>query len=310
MSNRNFEIGLRLQAPQERIRIETWLLLAFVVAVLWGVAGIFSKMSTPNLGVARVALLIAVVEGIMYSLAYLVWRENVPIGFWDFILAAGSCLIGILGYLCFFEAIMEGQVAIAGTIAAAYPALSVLGAVLIISEKLTWVQSIGVVAIIVGIVSLSYEPHPGSKTAMSGRTLFFALAAFVLWGVWSLTSKLAIDRVGAGNIFGFYVISAVSAPLIYSWFRRVKPAGVAPKNPRRMSWALGAIGLAVNVSGAYAFSFALEQGLASLVVPISSAYPLVTVVLAIAILKERVSRIQVVPLVVVVLGLILVGITV
>lgn len=285
------------------------MVLAFVVAILWGVAGIFSKMSTPSLGVARVALLIAVVEGILYSLAFLVWRENIAIDMSDFALAAGSCVIGILGYLCFFEAIMEGQVAVAGTIAAAYPALAVLGAVLIISESLTLVQSIGVAAIIAGIVALSYEPNPGSKTAMSKRTLMFAFAAFAFWGVWSLTSKMAIDRVGAGNIFGFYVLSAVTAPLIYSWFRQVRPGKDPPKNPTRKFWVLGAIGLGVNVSGAYAFSFALEQGTASLVVPISSAYPIVTVALAIALLKERISRIHIVPLVVVVLGLVLVGVT-
>lgn len=289
--------------------MEVWFLLAGITALFWGSAGIFAKVSTPKLGVARVALLIAAVECVMYTAAFLYWREEVPIGLPDFALALGSCVIGVIGFLCFFESIMDGQVSIAGTISAAYPALTVVGALLLLSEGLTSVQAIGVAAIIGGVVVLSYEPNPGSPRAMPKRSLIFALLAFGLWGLWSLTSKMAIDRVGAGNIFGFYVLSSLTAPVLYAWFRKVRPGGPRAQNPGRRIWALGAIGLALNVTGAFAYSFALEQGSASLVVPISSAYPLVTVILALALLKEKVSALQIVALAIVVVGLMMIGAT-
>jgi len=292
------------------LEIQTWLIMTFAATLLWGVSGIFSKLSTPRLGVARVALLVAAVEGTLYSVAFLTLRDDDVVEMSYVLLGIGSCLLGIMGYLCFFEAIMEGQVSIAGTITAAYPALSVIGAVLIIQETLSWVQALGVICIIAGIVGLSFEPNPGSKTAMSRRTLFFALAGFVLWGAWSLTSKIAIDNIGAGNIFGCYVVSSLTAPLIYGWIRRVRPVRNTPANPSRRVWALGAAGLGVNLIGAIAFSFALEGGTASLVVPISSAYPMITVALAVALLKERIDRLHIVPLVIVVIGLVLVGVTV
>lgn len=280
-----------------------------MVALLWGSAGIFAKYSTPRLGVARVALLIAIVEGLLYGVAYLAWHENVPISLPDAALAAGSCLVGVIGYLCFFESIMEGQVAIAGTISAAYPALTVIGAFALLAETLTSIQAVGVVAIIGGVVVLSYEPHPESKHAMNRRSLFFAMAAFALWGVWSLTSKMAVDAIDAGNVFGFYVISSVSAPLLYSLFRGSKMTGPDRTPPGRRAWAFGAIALAVNVVGTFAYTYALADGTASLVVPISSAYPIVTAVLAINLLRERIDRMQAVSLCVVVLGLVLIGMT-
>ena len=82
--------------------MEIWFILAISVAFLCGISQIFAKHSTVRLGVARVAMLIAVVEGIMYTTAFVYWREDVNITFWDGVLAAGSCLIGISGYLCFF----------------------------------------------------------------------------------------------------------------------------------------------------------------------------------------------------------------
>lgn len=290
--------------------MEIWFILAITVAFFWGISQVFAKYSAVRLGVARVALLIALVEGTMYSIAFLVWHQDVHITIWDGVLAAGSCLIGITGYLCFFESIIDGQVAIAGTISAAYPVLTVIGAILLISESLSAVQGLGVIMIIGGVVALSYEPNPTAKHAISRRSLTFAFLAFAAWGLWSLTSKMAVDTVGAGNMFGFYIISSLTAPLIYAWFRRMKPPAKPSPSPSRLAWIYGVIALALNVGGAYAYTYALQNGTASLVVPTSSAYPIVTVVLAVAILKEKVHRTQVIWLTGVLIGLILIGVSV
>ena len=290
--------------------MELWFLLAVATAFFWGTSGIFAKLSTGRLGVYRVALIITMVEGPMYVVAFLLLREPMHISLADGILAFGSCFIGICGYLSYFESIIDGQVSIVGTISAAYPVLTVAGAILLFSESLTSVQAVGIVAIIGGVVALSYEPNPGSVNSLPRRSLIFAMMAFFLWGAWSLSSKAAIDRIGAGNLFGFYVLSSLTAPLLYAWVRKVKPGGLVGTDPSRKAWVLGGIALLLNVVGAFAYSYALEDGTASLVGPTSSAYPLVTVVIALALLKERISRMQSLALVGVVAGLVLLGITV
>jgi transporter family protein len=138
----------------------------------------------------------------------------------------------------------------------------------------------------------------------------FAFLAFFAWGVWSLTSKVAVEAVTAGNMFGFYVISSLTAPVLYVWARRVRPAHFRDEDPTSMAWTIGAMALALNVFGAFAYTYALEGGNASLVVPVTSAYPIVTALLAVALLKERVTRAQAVALVVVVCGLVMIGITI
>jgi transporter family protein len=271
---------------------------------------VFAKFSTGRLGVTRIAILILIVEGSLYSLAFLFWREPVRITLGDGLLAGMSCMIGITGYLCYFESIMDGQVSIAGTISAAYPALAVIGAVLLLSETMSFVQTLGVIAIIAGIVGLSYEwDSPGSK-ALTRRSLFFSLAAFITWGVWSLTSKMAIDEVGAGNIFAFYALAALTVPPAYALIRRTYSPSLRGTDPSRLAWTFGAVALGINVVGAWVFSFALQDGNASLVIPISTAYPIVTVVLAVLILKEKVSRPQAGALFAVLAGLIAIGLTV
>jgi transporter family protein len=295
------------QSSRELIFIQAWFVLAFSVALLWGLSGIFAKYSTSRLGVARVALLIAGVEGSLYIIAYAVLREPHDFTVYEIVIASASCIIGISGYICFFESILDGQVAIAGTISAGYPALTVIGAVLFLSESLSGLQAVGVVMIIAGVIGLSYEPDPRAISAVGKRSLMFAGFAFFAWGAWSLSSKVAIDMIGPGNIFAFYILSSFTAPLLYAWLRTVWPARAAPQNPSAKAWSFAAIALALNVFGAFAYSYALDTGYASLVVPISSAYPIVTALLAMALLRERVNSVQGIALVGVVVGLVMIG---
>jgi bacterial/archaeal transporter family protein len=292
--------------------MELWFILSSVVVLFWGSAGVLAKLSTPKLGVGRIAILVALVEGPLYALAFLLWREDLSISLSTGVLAFFSCAVGVVGYLCFFESIMEGQVAIAGTISAAYPALTVIGALLILHETLTIMQALGVLGIIAGVIALSYEPSPESKHATNRRSLLFAFLAFGFWGIWSLTSKIAVDRVHSGNLFGFYVTSSLLAPVLFLFFSKVRPKGIGGldgNNSTRTAWILGALALAINTTGTFAYTSALQGGSAALVVPISSAYPLVTVAMAVAFLREKLNRYNLIALAVVVVGLVLIGLT-
>ena len=68
-----------------------------------------------------------------------------------------------------------------------------------------------------------------------------------------------------------------------------------------------ATALVLNVCGVFAFSFALRVGFASLVIPISAAYPLVTVILALLLLHEKLRRLQIIALVFILVGVIVIG---
>jgi transporter family protein len=94
--------------------------------------------------------------------------------------------------------------------------------------------------------------------------------------------------------------------LLYMWFRRVRPGALQIEKPSWVFWGFGAAGLVLNVSGTLVFTFALSTGLASLVVPISSAYPLVTVTVALILLGEKLNRLQLTALACVITGLLMI----
>ena len=286
--------------------MELWFVFSLLTVFLWGFAGVLAKVSTPRLGVSRVSALMFAVEGLMYTAGFLRWRTVTAIDLGYAVLAVVSAILGVAAYLFFFESVMEGQVAVVGTISAAFPCLTVIGAIAVLSESPTAVQMLGVGAIICGIVALTYEPNPQSHSAVPHRSLIFALLAFAFWGLWSLTNKIVVNKIGAGNVFGFYVVSTTIVPLIYTRYRRTNESSKV--DPSWIDWVAGASGLALNVFGTFAFTFALSMGLASLVVPVSSAYPIVTVVAALLLLHERLNWVQVGALACVIVGIIMIAI--
>ena len=76
--------------------MQLWFVLAIATACFWGSFGIFAKLSIPKLGVSRFALLIILIQGILYFLGLYMWHTNLSITLEDGVLAATSCIVGTI----------------------------------------------------------------------------------------------------------------------------------------------------------------------------------------------------------------------
>jgi bacterial/archaeal transporter family protein len=117
--------------------------------------------------------------------------------------------------------------------------------------------------------------------------LGFAVAALVLWGVTGVTQKLSTNRISSERSFLWFCWAMVAISVAVFLF--AKP-----------HWALGSLvvgcsiaGGALNGLGAWTSFRALESGgKASIVISLISLYPLLTVVLAVLLLGERLTWMQ------------------
>jgi transporter family protein len=112
--------------------------------------------------------------------------------------------------------------------------------------------------------------------------LAYTLLTVLLWGLWGFESKLLVDRASpyTGQIL-------FTAGLLL-------PALVIAAAPRKLTGACKSRGLFYAVLtgllggiGNIAFFVALGKGAASVVVPLTSLSPLVTVLVGIVFLKEK-----------------------
>src|SRR6266576_1453125 len=114
----------------------------------------------------------------------------------------------------------------------------------------------------------------------------YASFAIVLWGVNGLFMKLGTNRVSARSMV-IWVTAGFVILLPWMW----KLSGFAGLSTRAI--LVGLIAGAVNGLGNWAVFACLEKGAkASVAIPLTALYPLFTVILATAFLKERPTALQ------------------
>ncbi len=117
--------------------------------------------------------------------------------------------------------------------------------------------------------------------------LVYTLLTAVLWGVWGFESKLLVNRT-----------SPYTGQVLFT-LGLLLPAGAVLFSPRRFAGKQRGRGLFFAVVtgllggiGNIAFFMALAKGNASVIVPLTSLSPLVTVLVGVLVLKEKVRRFQ------------------
>ncbi|MFB3923364.1 MAG: EamA family transporter [Terriglobia bacterium] len=118
--------------------------------------------------------------------------------------------------------------------------------------------------------------------------LIYALIALIFWGITGVTQKLSTNHISTQLSFLWFAIAFVPIALVIlasvslDWHLTTKV------------FALAVIGGALNGLGAYTSFAALEHGgKASIVIPLVYLYPLVTIVLAIVFLHEKLTGVQI-----------------
>jgi bacterial/archaeal transporter family protein len=138
--------------------------------------------------------------------------------------------------------------------------------------------------------SPTIEAAPKSRNRTIGMPtwLAYSLLTILLWGSWGAVSKVASAGVDADTNQIFFTLGLLPLILIVMRSRHIHGG----RNRKRgIAWAFltGILGGAGNI----AFFHALViGGKASIVVPATSLFPLVTVVLAVTFLHERISNAQ------------------
>lgn len=127
----------------------------------------------------------------------------------------------------------------------------------------------------------------------------FALAAVLGFGVWGLLGKVALDHATWAQVSLLYGVATVLL------------LGVAlGVDGGSWSWRglwLGALTGLLGAAGIACFYLALERGPASQVVPVIGVYPVLTAVLAVVFLGDRLSGVQTLGVGLAMAGVLLVG---
>ena len=125
--------------------------------------------------------------------------------------------------------------------------------------------------------------------------VIYAVLTILMWGLWGFFGKLALER-------NMPPVSVFLAEVLISLFVAaffVRRALIPPQAKWSMFGLFSGAGLAIGLIFYY---LALEHAQANMIVPLTSLYPAVTVVLSYIFLHERLSPLQWVGLVLLLVG--------
>lgn len=279
-----------------------WLSPTLGAMFMWGVAQVLVKKYVGEVPPARFCLYYAFANAAV-SLAFWASHDTPPV----FALENRQfATFGLLAYVLdgiawifYYQSVVHGPISIVGTLSAAYPALTVICARLFLAELLTAAQYVGVVAVIAGCLALAYTRPEAETQKTQRRWLAYAGAAVVIWGVDGTLIRYAYRFPGAheANMAFFIAMGGLSTLGVYGLLFGRQGAG------REWGRAFGP--MATMAVGSLLVAVAYKKGPASIVTPLSGAYPVVTVGFAWALLQERPSALQWAGIGLVLLGMVL-----
>ncbi|HWT93478.1 MAG TPA: EamA family transporter [Solirubrobacteraceae bacterium] len=264
-------------------------LLALLASACWGVADFLAGLTSRRLA-SILVLLGQQAAGAAIAVAIVVAvGEGLP----DGRAIAYSCAAGAAGALAlgaFYQALAVGTMSVVAPISASGMTLPV--AVGIASgDRPSAIQAAGLALTVAGVILAAREvpaepAEPGAApSGASRRSILLALLAALGFGGFFSLSDPAADA----SVLWLLVLSrTVAVLLIGAIVLATRPSGV-PK--ARDAWPLALVG-ALDLAATGLYALANTEGLLSVVAVVGSLYPVATVLLARAVLHERLARVQ------------------
>ncbi len=136
------------------------------------------------------------------------------------------------------------------------------------------------------------------------KWLVYALLCLALWGLWGFLLKVASKGLDWKAVY--FLSTAASFVLAVAVV--MLSGGIELGNKPRNLITMAIIAGLASGSGYIAFMKALGGGKASIVIPLTAAYPAITVALATTLLGEKLSTIQLIGVALTIVGCILLSI--
>lgn len=279
-----------------------WVLYAFGSAFFAGVTSILAKCGIRKTD-STIATAVRTIAVLLFSwlMVFVVGSQN-QIG----AISGKSLLFLILSglstgasWLCYFKALQLGDINKVVPIDKSSTVLTIVLSFLFLHEGISLPKAIGVVLIATGTFLMIEKKETGSEQSNGKKWLLYAVGSAVFAALTAILGKIGISGVESnlGTAIRTGVVLVMAWGMVFATGKRHDVRNI-PKNE------LGFICLSGLATGASWLCYykALQDGLASVVVPIDKLSILVTVAFSYVVFHERLSKKSAIGLLLIVAG--------
>jgi uncharacterized membrane protein len=218
--------------------------------------------------------------------------KNQKVNLKGMVLGIFAGILAVFGNISVFLSLkMGGQASVVIPLSNLYPLITIVIALLIFGEKLSWLNGIGVFIVIPAVLILSGQsqifnnPIDFFQSLGLKVWLLYALLSIIFFGLFSASQKIITNSISAEWSYISFIISSVLVSVCFIAFNMVDFEMV------QMSFWSGSLSGLLDGLGVLAiYSAYRAKGNASKISPVASAMQqLFTVILALTFLKEKLS---------------------
>ncbi len=222
---------------------------------------------------------------------------------YDLLLLAFGSAIGVVGILSFYKGLNKGSIAVVVPIANLWPLIAVIAGLTLLGESVSALQLYGVLIAIIGTIFVSFRFKDVLRLNFSRISLGarYALVTMCSWGVFYTVLGFVSKTLGyfwptliAQVLVGIGVLSYLLVTRVDISF---------PKNVSGKLFLFGAV-LSIAV---LCYTISTNSGYVTLTAPITGSSPLITVLLGVLLLKNKIERNQAVGVLLIIVGIALIS---
>jgi len=275
------------------------LLTGLSAALAWGTLDVITALGSRVVGSLRVTAGMQLVTAVIFAALVIVSGTVLPTDTRSIGLAVLLGMIGAGAYLSYFTGLQFGPIAVVSGMVSAFGGLTVVLSVVFRGESLTPLQALGAALATAGVLATGLAFDGGLRSVrFAGPGVVFAVIALVLFSLMAITTDIALETMtwlqvyaiarGVNAAIGLTVIVVLA---IAGSRMLERPAGGPPWPTARVVVAITIAGI-LDVLGLIAFATGLESAPTWMVSLAASFGPAVTILVAVALLGERLRPIQ------------------
>ena len=282
-----------------------WVLFAFASAFFAGVTSILAKIGVKDVD-SHVATAIRTIIVLIFSwiMVFIIGSQSTIVNIdgktFLFLILSGLSTGG--SWVCYFKALQLGDVNKVVPIDKSSTILTMILAFIFLNEKITINMVIGMIGIAIGTYLMIQKKEKAEKIVKRKAWLIYALLSALFASLTSILGKVGIENVESnlGTAIRTIVVLVMAWIIVFA----TKKQRDIKKIDKRSLIFLILSGVATGASWLCYYK-ALQDGLASIVVPIDKLSILVTVLFAYIFLKEKLSKKSLLGLILIVVGTLL-----
>jgi drug/metabolite transporter (DMT)-like permease len=252
--------------------------LALGASLAWGASDFLAGLKARRLALLWVLLISQATGLVLVGIAAIVSGTPLP-GEHAALLAAGAGIAELIGFAALYKALAIGPMSVVAPISAMAALLPIIVGVAA-GDAPNGAQAIGMLLALAGAALASFEYGGDHRRAATGVGL--AIVAAIGFGAFFVGTDLAADE---GALWAVTINRATAVAVLVMVVLAVRRPSPITRDQIAPLAAVGALDISANVM----FAVALTVGMAAAVSVLGSLYPIATVVLARAILREQLS---------------------